>query len=558
MKKQLITLLTFLHVMLFLAHTETCLGQGNLPQERVVLHTDKPFYVTGETIWFKADCLDPTQVGLRSLSKVLYVDIINKEGSSVKQVKLELKNGATNGQILITPDLISDKYQLRAYTSWMKNFGEENFSAQELSIINPSAPPIYELSEMASTTNNKSHSPASNSSNTKVLSLTTKVFGEKEKVTVSLNPSISADLSLSVYKYHEFLEEDSRSPKQQMSVANTTNPTIIYAPEIRAPLVSGKVSFPDSLPKNLYAVFTGSESDISFVSINDSGEFMFEVAPNLVNKQLLFWSNGRPIDPDGISIETPFMTAGEKDLELKLDTTIQSFLEASIFNIQASHAYDSISNIKGKVGSVKTKQFFYGAPDARYLLDDFTRFETIRETIVEYVREAFLKKNKLTMLYERANGAFDGPALVLLDGVPVKEDSLIMNFNPKRVESIEIVTDYYVIGTEIFKGIINFITFERDYGNIPSGYLVEKPYQELLQTRTFFSPSYESEEPNRIPDFRNTLHWEPNIKLNQEKKEVSFYTSMSTGTYKIELAGITKEGIPFLEEMFFEVLKRSD
>lgn len=551
MKKYVVALLTGIQVLTFC----TAFSQENLPKERVYVHTDKPFYVTGETIWFQADCLDASQPGLRSHSKVLYVELISKDGSPVKQVKVELSAGSGSGQILMTPDIISDKYQLRAYTSWMKNFGEEGFSTQELSVINPSAPPQYKASALKEdlvTGKKPLLPPASN----EVLSISQKVFSEKEQVTITLNPNLNASVSLSAYKYHSSLEEPSRAPAQQWSKVKSSNGEIVYPPEILAPLVSGKITSADSLPDNLFAVLSGAESDMTFVSIDDAGEFVFEVSPAQANKELLFWSSTQPLDPERITINSPFFPTGKKELQLLLDTAVQDFLEDNVFNIQASHAYDSITNIKGKSSKVEPKLFFYGKPNSRYLLDDFTRFKTIKETIVEYVREAFLKKKKLTMLYERANGAFDGPGLVLLDGVPVTEDSLIMNFNPKKVKSIEIVTDYYVIGKEIFKGIINFITFENDYGNIPSAYLVEKPYQELLQRRAFFSPSYEGSESDRLPDFRNTLYWEPNIKLKEgEAQNVTFYSSMSTGMYKIELAGITSDGRPFFEELFFEVVK---
>lgn len=559
MNKHLVALLTGIQILTFSTVPWTVLSQEDLPKEKVIVHTDKPFYVTGETIWLKANCLDASQPEMRSISKVLYVEIINKDGSAVKQVKVSLENGSGNGQILVTPDLVSDKYQLRAYTSWMKNFGEDGFSVQELSVINPSAPPVYSISklDLAASTGSDQAPPSTKS--TSVLSLPKKVFGEKEKVSISLNPNVNANLSLSVYKYNSLLEGGSRSPQKQWSAAKATSAEIVYPPEIRAPLVSGTITSSDSLPNNLYAVFTGSESDMYYLSVDDSGEFTFEVSPKLVNKELLFWSNSVPLDPEAISIKSPFLPTGEKNLQLRLDTTVQSFLEDNIFNIQASHAYDSLSNIMGQTSNPEPHEFFYGRPDAYYLLDDFTRFTTIRETIIEYVREAFMKKKKLAVLYTRSNKVFDSPALVLLDGVPVTEDSLIMDFNPRKVKSIEIINDHFVIGTEIFYGIINFITFEKDYGNIPSAYLVEKPYQELLQSRAFFSPTYEEPEENRLPDFRNTLLWEPNIELNDDqKKEVSFYTSMSTGTYKVELAGITTGGRPFLEEAFFEVVKSSD
>ena len=49
-------------------------------QEKVFIHTDKPFYFTGETIWFKAYCVDASFHTLSPHSRVLYVELINSKG----------------------------------------------------------------------------------------------------------------------------------------------------------------------------------------------------------------------------------------------------------------------------------------------------------------------------------------------------------------------------------------------------------------------------------------------------------------------------------------------
>ena len=58
----------------------------------------------------------------------------------------------------------------------------------------------------------------------------------------------------------------------------------------------------------------------------------------------------------------------------------------------------------------------------------------------------------------------------------------------------------------------------------------------------FTAPVYDSEEQlhSRIPDFRHTLYWNPDI--TSATNTVSFYTSDMKGTYVATLQGINSKG----------------
>ena len=65
------------------------------PQEKLFVHTDKNFYLTGETIWFKIYHTDAGSHKTVDLSKVAYVELLDHEGKPMLQAKIGL--GATNG-----------------------------------------------------------------------------------------------------------------------------------------------------------------------------------------------------------------------------------------------------------------------------------------------------------------------------------------------------------------------------------------------------------------------------------------------------------------------------
>ena len=55
------------------------------PQEKVYLHFDNSSYYLGEHIWFKAYVTKATDNHLSELSRTLYVELLNRQGSLVSR-----------------------------------------------------------------------------------------------------------------------------------------------------------------------------------------------------------------------------------------------------------------------------------------------------------------------------------------------------------------------------------------------------------------------------------------------------------------------------------------
>ncbi|MFA6944540.1 MAG: TonB-dependent receptor, partial [Pedobacter sp.] len=106
------------------------------PQEKVHLHMDKPYYAIGDNIWFKAYVVNAEKNELSALSKILYVELINDKDSVKKSLKIPLNMGMTWGDFTLTDSLREGNYRIRAYTTWMRNFGEEYFFDKTISIGN--------------------------------------------------------------------------------------------------------------------------------------------------------------------------------------------------------------------------------------------------------------------------------------------------------------------------------------------------------------------------------------------------------------------------------------
>lgn len=105
-------------------------------QEKVYVHTDKNFYVAGEIIWLKLYNVDAAFNKPIDISKVAYIEILDNKNKPTLQAKLAINKGSANGSLPIPVDLPSGNYKLRAYTSWMKNFGADYFFEKTVTVVN--------------------------------------------------------------------------------------------------------------------------------------------------------------------------------------------------------------------------------------------------------------------------------------------------------------------------------------------------------------------------------------------------------------------------------------
>jgi hypothetical protein len=102
--------------------------------ENVYVETDRPDYLAGDTIWFSAFVLDNLHMDSTSLSKILYVDLINADNSPEKHLKLIINDGRSYGDFVLNKDAKNGIYRLRAYTQYMRNFQSEYLFEKDISV----------------------------------------------------------------------------------------------------------------------------------------------------------------------------------------------------------------------------------------------------------------------------------------------------------------------------------------------------------------------------------------------------------------------------------------
>ena len=113
-------------------------SNASLPGEKVFLHLDRPNYMQGDTIWFKAYSWFGYDQIADTVSKVLYVDLLNPEGKIELKKKLLIQNGTSVGEFSLDKNIYPGKFTLRAYTRWMQNenTGEPFYQTVTINAIN--------------------------------------------------------------------------------------------------------------------------------------------------------------------------------------------------------------------------------------------------------------------------------------------------------------------------------------------------------------------------------------------------------------------------------------
>ncbi|WP_040397732.1 MG2 domain-containing protein, partial [Cesiribacter andamanensis] len=104
--------------------------------EKLYVHTDRSFYLAGESMWYKVYAVNGSLHTPLDLSKVAYLEILDAQNKVVLQTKIALEAGTGKGSFYLPLSLSSGTYKVRAYTSWMKNFGPEYFFEKEISLVN--------------------------------------------------------------------------------------------------------------------------------------------------------------------------------------------------------------------------------------------------------------------------------------------------------------------------------------------------------------------------------------------------------------------------------------
>lgn len=112
-----------------------------VPQEQIYVHTDRPYYVPGDTVWFRVHLVDAVTHTPISRSRYVYVELHDQQADTLMQriiVRCD-SDGVFANALLLPKTIRGGCYTLAAYTQWMRNFPAERFFYKQLVVVGNSS-----------------------------------------------------------------------------------------------------------------------------------------------------------------------------------------------------------------------------------------------------------------------------------------------------------------------------------------------------------------------------------------------------------------------------------
>lgn len=562
-------------------------GYKSIPLEKIYVHFNASLLFSGEYLYYKIYTLNDGSNTFSPISKIAYVELVNEEKQVVSRQKINLINGLGTGDFFIPVSLPSGNYQFMAYTKWMTNSEDYGLFHDNLTIINPyqgnqnglrkDISPITPPGSTGSALGIANENCAEASLNGYSLATEQSIYSTRQKVSVTLKgnsgPKIYGSYSLSARKVEDLMKEHKKQANQircfhpMKDIKNLTNlGDYIQLPEMRGELLQGKIKAKDSspLPKDINVALSipGEPYLLQIANANKEGDFYFNLNEAYSGETGIFQILGNHGENIEMTIDDSFepnyskLSFGNFQLLPEMEKSIK---ERSIHN-QIENGYFSAKpdTIKQDIPPLP----FNGEETLLYNLDDYTRFSTIKETVVEIINSVWIKKlaNDQLVFQVRGTDSYLESVflpLVVVDGIVVQDHSGLIGYNARNIKNIKVLKGKYIYGLEVFEGIIAMETIDGDYRlNTQENHVKSMTLFKPEASKIYFKQRYSEQMDStfkHIPDFRRQLLWLPNLEIEQDEVALEFFTSDVPGEYKIELEGFNELGNPISMETYFTV-----
>lgn len=519
--------------------------------ERLYIATDKQSYIAGDRIWCSLYCFEAGQkMDLSQFSSTAYLEL-QDQNQVVLTAKVALVGGRGAGAIELPPTLPTGNYKLLGYTSQNRN--EEGFAPQEkiLTIYNVlTAERVeggVELTQegLVHTVPAEAgvYSSAIKGGVSVELPSVEVAKGEEFHLALSNSLQEGATLNMSVYHKDPFvakIDQGIVNFAEKMPYAPVGNVTGNSIPDYEGEVVKLKVSGQHG--EILHVSFPGTQIDYYASRIDGDGNACI-VTPNIYGDRDMVCEGA-----DGVSIQDPFI----KDVKggippLSIYPQMEEELARRGFSMQVGRRFDADTLYERLP---VRPNLLLDANKVVYVLDDYTRFPKMEEVLAEFVGEIRVrtvkKEKQLSIMVKTEDNAYyaNGYSLVLLDGVPLTNQSRILEYDPLLLHRIEIYTGLYSVGNNFYEGVANFITYKGDMTGFEFDDNVKMiSYKGLLYPLAFTGETIR--EGGSYPDYRETIYWHPIINMEKgEKRDVRCIAPLYSGDFEIVLEGISESGTP--------------
>ncbi len=524
-------------------------------QEKVYLHTDKPYYYAGDQLFFKGYFAYGNPYLRDELSKVLHVEVITPDRDLVIEKKFPIRDGIVVGDFFLPDTLNGEKYFLRAYTNWMRNYGSNQYFLQPLSILNPYKRIVDE--ESVSKWINKGVALQSN----KV------VIGPREKVTITLKLTdpkgrpTSSTISVGAWDAEQLVPVQ-RYPEMNTSLNLTGVPENLGLERFSYPVeknlkFSGKVT--DDKGRGVAADVTAFVNDFQGmieVASTSEGNFALEDMEFYGPMRLGFAATDKKGKPLTIKLESPL----KAPISLPSDAYFPK-VNTIAKPIRLQEKPEEILVTEKVSPGSKSQKAIYGNPDFIIEGEKLTKTGSsidLVNSIVGNIPGAQVNlvggtgQQTIRLRGGAVSARVSMEPVVMLDGVVFVSGGVstaadnIRSINPFDIERVEVASRMVpMLGDQGRNGVIAiYLKDNLNRMDDSSGRGIAESLIEGYQPPgNFFYLDYQSMNLQIEKDDRQTLYWNPYL-VTDEKGELSFsfFSNDSPGPIVVEIRGLTAEG----------------
>jgi hypothetical protein len=543
-------------------------------KEELFVRTDRDIYISGEKVWVKIYEISGLTQSPCNISKVVYLELLDKNNFPLKQLKIKTDNSSGSSVFTLPDNISSGNYLIRAYTSWMQNFSADYFFYSTISVINPFESidhlklpaAVIKTDSVGSGTSEQSSSfnglqTRSNNQINYILTLEKQQFSPRGNVRLTISATdkngkpVESDLSVSVAR-SALVKPSSVAGLINLNGNNKpferTGPKE-YLAELEGHLISGRIrqKTTDEPIKNIdiSLSFVGKTARCRFTKTDENGEFNFLVKEMGLSEIVI-----QPLSPDinGYYIELyqPFSNSFSniKTADFYIDSSKINEINKAIVGAQVTNIYEPFVEKPEESNSVVPD--FFGKPESSVKMSDYIELTSTREVVKEIIPNVYTQKQNgkydFKLINKFRGQPFENKPLVLVDGIPVYDFEKVLNINSKDIERADVINTRYFYSGNVFDGIISFITKK---GNLSAmefdNSIFRQVYEGCQVQKYYYSPVYSSglKKDGRLADFRNTLFWKPDVHTGKDgKTEISFYASDESSDYTIVIEGLAPDG----------------
>lgn len=543
-------------------------AQNNLPQ--FYLQTDRYCYVSGDVAYFKVYSLYHNFGNIPE--QTVYIDLVTLKNNFICGELLPLEHGTASGYFNIPDSLVSGSYQFRVYLKDNNGKVPENYCGKNIYVSNRFGrnEPVYSYADLDIKDTTKIDDSTAVSING-TINIDQKELSTRHKVTSHINLEVSDNanlISLSavvkpLYKCEYNVEKQAKKMHQlvENKKLNALNNELLKGKS--GVLINGKVinQNPET-PLQKSVVFLSFQDTIlhlKYAVTNEMGEFCFYLN-NFYDEETGYFSvynfaDLLPLENIDIKLEPAFYDDSlpvqvmpepltylpGKDSVSIIKSVIAKAYQQNMFEFTKQPLLDSVSYENKYLTGPLTDVVY---PDEYINLPDFVE---VAKEILPFVRFKKEKEGYKFSLIDGVSKVVRPNPVVLIDGIPLVENELVAKLNSAYIKRIDVKSEPRFYGDVFFQnGLILIWTKDHNFWTLNQSKLTKAFELRLFQQPVYYSfPDYSKKADFSIPDFRQTIYWNPDLKVDDKKTaEFSFFTSDEKGKFIIEIEGLTNLGEP--------------